>query len=107
MAVPHDIYLLLKMSGLSGVLTLRSDLKKSYDCNQEAIQYASTTRVPGASGEVLAAAQQLSQSGLEIPSKKASKSSIQLNDDVALKSIQLQKGDSSKTAIIGAGLGDK
>jgi hypothetical protein len=107
MAVPHYVYLLLKMPGLSGVLTLRGDLKKSYDCNQEAIQYASTTRVPDASGEVLAAAQQLSQSGLEIPSKKASKSSIQWTDDVALKTIQLQEGDSSKTAIIGAGLGDK
>jgi hypothetical protein len=60
MAVPHYVYLLLKMPGLSGVLTLRGDLKKSYDCNQEAIQYASTTRVPDDSGEVLAAAQQLS-----------------------------------------------
>jgi hypothetical protein len=38
MAVPYYIYLLLKMPGLSGVLTLRDDLKKSYDCNQEAIQ---------------------------------------------------------------------
>jgi hypothetical protein len=57
MAVLHYVYLLLKMPGLSGVLTLRGDLKKSYDCNQEAIQYASTTRVPDASGEVLAAAQ--------------------------------------------------
>jgi hypothetical protein len=94
MAVPHYVYLLLKMPGLSGVLTLRGDLKKSYDCNQEAIQYASTTRVPDASG-------------LEIPLRKASKSSIQSNDDVALKSIQLQEGDSSKTAIIGAGLGEK
>jgi hypothetical protein len=46
MAVPHYIYLLLKMPGLSGVLTLQGDLKKSYDCNQVAIQYASTTRVP-------------------------------------------------------------
>jgi hypothetical protein len=55
MAVPHYLYLLLKMPGLSGVLTLRGDLKKSYDCNQEAIQNASTTRVPDASGEVLAA----------------------------------------------------
>jgi hypothetical protein len=55
--VPHYVYLLLKMPGQSGVLTLRGDLKKSYDCNQEAIQYASTTRVPDASGEVLAAAQ--------------------------------------------------
>jgi hypothetical protein len=87
MAVPHYVYLLLKMPGLSGVLTLQGDLKKSYDCNQEAIQYSSTTRVPDASGEVLAAAQQLSQSGLEIPSRKASKSSIQSTDDVALKSI--------------------
>jgi hypothetical protein len=107
MAVSHYVYLLLKMLGLSGVLTLRGDLKKSYDCNQEAIQYASTTRVLDASGEVLTAAQQLSQSCLEIPSKKASKSSIQSTDDVALKTIQLQKGDSSKTAVIGAGLCDK
>jgi hypothetical protein len=45
--------------------------------------------VPDASGEVLAAAQQISQSGLEIPSRKASKSSIQSTDDVALKTIQL------------------
>jgi hypothetical protein len=107
MAVPHYVYLLLKMLGLSGVLTLRGDLKKSYDCNQEAIQYASTTRVLDASGEVLSAAQQLSQSGLEIPSKKASKSSIQSTDNVALKMIQLQEADSSKTAVIGAGLGEK
>jgi hypothetical protein len=60
MAVPHYVYLLLKMPGRNGVLTLRGDLKKSYDCNQEAIQYASTSRVLDASGEVLAAAQQLS-----------------------------------------------
>jgi hypothetical protein len=60
MVVPYYVYLLLKMLGLSGVLTLRGDLNKSYDCNQEAIQYASTTRVPDASREVLAAAQQLS-----------------------------------------------
>jgi hypothetical protein len=51
--------------------------------------------------------QQLSQSGLEIPSKKASKLSIQSTDDVALKTIHLQEGDPSKTAIIGTGLVDK
>jgi hypothetical protein len=63
--------------------------------------------VPDATGEVLAAAQPLSQAGLEIPPRKASKSSIQLTGDVALKSIQLQKGDSSKAAVIGAGLDEK
>jgi hypothetical protein len=35
MVVPHYVYLLLKMLGQSGVLTLRGDLKKSYDCNKE------------------------------------------------------------------------
>jgi hypothetical protein len=107
MAVPHYVYLLLKMPGRSGVLTLQGDLKKSYDCNQEAIQYALTSRVPDASEEVLAAAQQLSQAELEIPTKKASQSGVKSTCDVALKSIQLQEGDSSKTAIIGTGLGDK
>jgi hypothetical protein len=82
-------------------------LKKSYDCNQEAIQYASTTHVPDASWEVLAAAQQLSQAGLEIPSRKACKSSIQSTGDMALKSIKLQEGDSSKTTVIGVALDEK
>jgi hypothetical protein len=39
--------------------------------------------------------------------KKASQSGVKSTGDMALKSIQLQEGDSSKTAIIGASLGDK
>jgi hypothetical protein len=42
MAVPHYVYLLLKMLGKTGALTLRGDLKKSYDCDQEAIECATT-----------------------------------------------------------------
>jgi hypothetical protein len=60
-----------------------------------------------ASGEVLVTAQQLSQARLEIPTRKASQSSIQSTGDVALKTIQLQRGDSSRTAVIGANLGEK
>ncbi|XP_025825144.1 uncharacterized protein LOC112900498 [Panicum hallii] len=60
MAMPHYVYVLLKMLGRSGVLTFRGDLKKSYDCDQEAIEYASTSRVLNPSLEVLVAAQQLS-----------------------------------------------
>jgi hypothetical protein len=40
MAVPHYVYLLLKMPGKIDVLTFCGDLKKSYDCDQEAIEYA-------------------------------------------------------------------
>jgi hypothetical protein len=67
MAVPHYVYLLLKMPGKTGVLTLRGDLKKLYDCEKEAIEYASTQRVPEPSSEVFAATQQLSQSEVAIP----------------------------------------
>jgi hypothetical protein len=52
--------MLLKMPSKIGVLTFHTDLKKSYDCDQEAIEYASTTRMPKPSS-VFMAAQQLSQ----------------------------------------------
>ncbi|XP_025791825.1 uncharacterized protein LOC112873009 [Panicum hallii] len=57
MAIPHYVYLLLKMPGKIGVLTFRGDLKKSYDCDQEAIEYASITRVPEASSVVFTVVQ--------------------------------------------------
>jgi hypothetical protein len=44
MVVPHYIYLLLKMPGKTVVLTLHANLKKSYNCDQEAIEYATTSR---------------------------------------------------------------
>jgi hypothetical protein len=56
MAIPLYVYLLLKMPGKTGVLTFRGDLKKSYDCDQEAIEYALNTCVPEPSSEVFAAA---------------------------------------------------
>jgi hypothetical protein len=39
--VPYYVYLLLKMPSKTRVLTFHSDLKKSYDYNQEPIEYAS------------------------------------------------------------------
>ena len=35
MAVPHYVYLLLKMPGNTGVLSLRGDLLKSFECDKE------------------------------------------------------------------------
>jgi hypothetical protein len=42
-----------------------------------------------------------------MPSKRPSQSSVEPASDVGTKTIQLQEGDESKTAIIDAGLGDK
>jgi hypothetical protein len=68
MVAPHYVYLLLNMLGKTGVLTFRGDLKKSYICDQEAIEYAVTSRVLEPSAEVLVAAQKLTDSEMEISS---------------------------------------
>ena len=90
-----------------GVLTFRGDLQKSFECEKEAITYASTNRLPDTSGEVLAVARQLPASGMEIPTKKVNHSTPKPPDNVGVKVIQLVEGDSSKTALIGIELTDK
>jgi hypothetical protein len=82
------------MLGKTGVLTFHGNLKKSYGCDQEAIEYASTTHVPEPSAEVFAVVQQLSQLEMEIPTvhqqRKLSQSMVKPNsNDVGLKTIQL------------------
>ena len=106
MAVLHFIYLLLKMPGNTGVLSLRGDLLKSFECDKEAIDYAATIRVPSSVSKILAATKELSLKE-SMPSKKQSQSSVKPTSDVGTKTIQLQKRDDSKTAIIRAGLGNK
>jgi hypothetical protein len=41
LAVPYYLYLLLKMPGPNGVLSCQGDLKRSYDCDAQAIRIAS------------------------------------------------------------------
>jgi hypothetical protein len=108
MAAPHYVYLLLKMPSRTGVLMFHGDLKKSYDCDQEAIDYTVTSRMSEPSAEVFAAAQRLNDSKMEIPNQRPTLSKVKLNpSDVSIKAIQLQEGDSSRTALIGDGLNDK
>ena len=57
MAIPHYVYLLLKMPEKTGVLTFRGDLQRSFECEKEAITYASTNRLLDTAGEVMAVAQ--------------------------------------------------
>ena len=81
-------YLLLKVPGNTGVLSLRGYLLKSFECDKEAIDHASTIRVPSPVSEILAAAKELSLKE-SMPSKKLSQSSIKPTGDVGTKTIQL------------------
>jgi len=107
MAVPHSVYLHLKMPGNTGVLSLCDDLLKSFECDKEAIVHASSIRVPSSVRKILAAIKELSLNKDSMPSKRPSQSSVKPASDVGTKTIQLQEGDESKTAIISAGLSDK
>ena len=85
MAIPHYVYLLLKMPGKIGVLTFRGDLQKSFEFEKQAITYASTNRLPNTAEEVLTTAQQYSASGIsgiEIPTKKINRSAPKPPDNV-------------------------
>jgi hypothetical protein len=95
-AVPHYVCQLLKMPGRTGVLTFHGNLKKSCDCNQEAIEYASTNRALDPLAEVFMAAQQLSQLEMVLLTKKSSQTAVKPTNDVGVKSIQLQVGDRPK-----------
>jgi hypothetical protein len=99
---------LLKVPGKTGVLTLHGDLKKSYDCDQEVIEYATTSRVPEPSAEVLAATLKLTNIEMEISNQRPSQSRVKPKpSDVGIRTIQLQEGNPSKTALIRGGLDDK
>jgi hypothetical protein len=103
MVVPHYVYVLLKMSGRTGVVRLHGDLKKLYECDQEAIEYAMTSHVPEPSAEVLAAAQKLTNLEMEISNQRPNRSRVKPNpSDVGIKAIQLQEGDLSKLLSSGA-----
>jgi hypothetical protein len=83
-------------------------LKKSDDCDQEAVEYATTSPVLKPSAEVLAAALKLTNTEMEMSYQRPSQSRVKPNpSDVGIKAIQLQEGDPSKIALIGGGLGDK
>jgi hypothetical protein len=65
MAIPHYPYLLLKMLGPHGVLSLRGDLNRAFDCDIQAIQIAAHDRE-----EIATVTAQMNPKELEIPAKK-------------------------------------
>jgi hypothetical protein len=102
MAVSHYVYLVLKMSGSSGVLSLKGDLKCSYDCDTEAVELASTTQVPNAMAKIFTSSKKLVPSELKIPTQADATTQSTSSEEVKIKAIDLGTGDSSKTTMIGA-----
>jgi hypothetical protein len=107
MGVPHYTYLVLKMLSPAGVLSLQGDFKISHDCDTKAVEITSTNQVPNAMMEIYAASKKLAPSELDIPVKSDKANNPQPAEEVLVKTIDLETGDSRKTTIIGAGLDPK
>jgi hypothetical protein len=75
MAIPHYAYLVLKMTGLHGVISIRGDVKRANDCNWESCLTANRLT---ASIELQDLKQPLAESHLDpvMPEPKTSKMSI-------------------------------
>ncbi|CAO2187795.1 unnamed protein product [Urochloa humidicola] len=73
MAIPHYVYLLLKMPVPNGAIAIKGDLKKSYECDNEAVDYAMKAAAEAEQKVLLAHAATPPSAEPDMPSKKSSK----------------------------------
>ena len=102
MAIPHYPYLLLKMPGPNGVLSLQSVLKRAFDYDVQAIQIAAKAQAANGRKEIATIAAEMNPEELEIPAKKPS--ILATPKEANVKKIDLGTGDPSKIATISAHL---
>jgi methionyl-tRNA formyltransferase len=93
------------MPGPHGVLSLRGNLKRAFDCDIQAIQIMTKTQADDGRKEITTITAQMNPEELEIPVKKPSILAPQ--KDVDVKKIDLGTGDLEKTATINAHLSAK
>ncbi|XP_015688576.1 uncharacterized protein LOC107303518 [Oryza brachyantha] len=101
MAVPHYTYLMVKMPGPHGVITLRSDIKQAFSCETESCEIAQPAEEQ-AGREQIREASTCKTEDDDLPSKKVAK--ITSNEK---KQIALDPTDSSKFTFIGTQLDSK
>jgi hypothetical protein len=103
MAIPHYSYMILKMSGPQGIITVRADFQGVAECFRVAIQAALTTKLPTTSS---VQANSKPEEGLAIPANEA-QAVTSMRPTEETKRINLGFADERKTAIISSSLDEK
>jgi hypothetical protein len=103
MAIPHYTYMILKMPGPQGIITVRADLQGAAECFRVAIQAALTTK-PSATSS--AQANSKPEEDLMAPANEA-QAATSMRPTEETKRINLGFADERKTAIISSSLDDK
>nr|ABA97550.1 retrotransposon protein, putative, Ty3-gypsy subclass [Oryza sativa Japonica Group] len=93
MAVPHYTYMMMKMPGPRGIISLRSDIKQAVTCDKESCEMAQTHEIAIAREDIRLAATTASEG--EVPTTKISKSG---ESEAKTKKIPLDPFDPTKTA---------
>jgi hypothetical protein len=103
MAIPHYTYMILKMSGPHGIITVRTDFQGAAECFRVAFQAALTTKPSTTSS---AQANSKPEEDLAIPANEAQVVTSMWPTEET-KRINLGFADERKTAIISSSLDDK
>jgi hypothetical protein len=103
MAIPHYSYMILKMPGPQGIITVHSDFQGTAECFWVAIQAALTTKPPTTSS---VQANSKPKEDLTIPVNEA-QAMTSMRPTEETKRINLGFADERKTAIISSSLDDK
>ena len=104
MAIPHYVYLLLKMPTEQGVLTLRGNVHVASACEKESFALAEALDLSVRMQETLADAKKVPPMEHEISSKEAARATMKSKET---KEVELVPGDKTKVARIGANLDPK
>jgi hypothetical protein len=103
MAIPHYTYMILKMPGPQGIITVRADFQGATECFRVAIQAALTTK-PSATSS--AQANSKPEEDLAVPANEA-QAMTSIRPTEKTKRINLGFADERKTTIISSSLNDK
>jgi hypothetical protein len=103
MAIPHYTYMILKMPGPHGIITMRTDFQGAAECFRVAIQAALTTK-PSATSS--AQGNSKPEEDLAVPANEA-QAMTSMRPIEETKRINLGFADEHKTSIISSSLDDK
>jgi hypothetical protein len=103
MAIPHYTYIILKMPGPQGIITMRADFQGAAECFRVAIQAALTTK-PSATSSVQTNSKP--EEDLAVPASEA-QAATSMRSTEETKRVNLGFTDERKTAIISSSLDDK
>ena len=104
MAVPHYMYLVLKMPSPIGILALRANLFVAYACEIESLALAEATDLSIQMASVVTEAKTAPADDMEIPELELPRASAKSKE---VKEVGLGLDDPSKTMKIGAHLDSK